>query len=167
MDKKTSIVVMAAGMGSRFGGLKQIEPVGPNGESILDFSIFDAKRAGFSEVVFIIRKDFEKEFIEKVGKNAEKYMDVKYVFQDINNIPSNYPIPEDRTKPWGTAHAIYCCKDVVKNSFAVINADDYYGIDSFRIINEQISASDDICMVGYKLGNTLTENGTVSRGVVK
>jgi len=165
MDKKTSIVVMAAGMGSRFGGLKQIEPVGPNGESILDFSIFDAKRAGFSEVVFIIRKDFEKEFIEKVGKNAEKYMDVKYVFQDINNIPSNYPIPEDRTKPWGTAHAIYCCKDVVKNSFAVINADDYYGIDSFRIINEQISASDDICMVGYKLGNTLTENGTVSRGV--
>ena len=165
MNNKTSVVVMAAGMGSRFGGLKQIEPVGPNGESILEFSIFDAKRAGFDEVVFIIRKDFEEDFKNKIGKKVEKYIDVKYVFQDMANIPSPYSVPEDRTKPWGTAHAIYCCKDAVKNAFAVINADDYYGINSFKIIHDQISKNDEICMVGYKLGNTLTENGTVARGV--
>lgn len=165
MNNKTSVVVMAAGMGSRFGGLKQIEPVGPNGESILEFSIFDAKRAGFDEVVFIIRKDFEEDFKNKIGKKVEKYIDVKYVFQDMANIPSPYSVPEDRTKPWGTAHAIYCCKDAVKNAFAVINADDYYGINSFKIIHDQIAANDEICMVGYKLGNTLTENGTVARGV--
>lgn len=165
MNNKTSVVVMAAGMGSRFGGLKQIEPVGPNGESILEFSIFDAKRAGFDEVVFIIRKDFEEDFKNKIGEKVEKYIDVKYVFQDMANIPSPYSVPEDRTKPWGTAHAIYCCKDAVKNAFAVINADDYYGINSFKIIHDQISKNDEICMVGYKLGNTLTENGTVARGV--
>ena len=165
MSKKVSLVVMAAGMGSRFGGLKQIEPVGPKGESILDFSVFDAKRAGFDEVVFIIRKDFEEEFKNKIGKAVEKYIDVKYVFQDMNFIPDNYSVPSNRTKPWGTAHAIYCCKDAVKNPFAVINADDYYGINSYKIIYNNLISNDEICMVGYKLGNTLTENGTVARGV--
>ncbi len=165
MSKRISLVVMAAGMGSRFGGLKQIEPVGPKGESILDFSVFDAKRAGFDEVVFIIRKDFEDDFKNKIGKVVEKYIDVKYVFQDMGFIPDNYSVPSDRTKPWGTAHAIYCCKDSVKNPFAVINADDYYGINSYKIIYNNLISNDEICMVGYKLGNTLTENGTVARGV--
>lgn len=165
MRKKASLVVMAAGMGSRFGGLKQIEPVGPNGESILDFSVFDAKRSGFDEAVLIILKDFEDEFKEKVGKKIEKLIDVKYVFQDMNFIPGKYSVSPDRTKPLGTAHAVYCCKDVVSNPFAVINADDYYGINSFKILYDEISREDGISMVGYRLGNTLTENGTVARGV--
>ena len=165
MSRETTLVVMAAGMGSRFGGLKQIEPMGKNGEIILDYSVFDAKRAGFSKVVFIIKKEIEKEFREVSGKRIEKMMDTEYVFQDLNNVPSWFEIPDVRKKPWGTGHAILSAKDVVKTPFAVINADDFYGADAFVSINKHLTTSDDFCMVGYNLENTLTENGTVARGI--
>lgn len=165
MGKDATLVVMAAGMGSRFGGLKQLEPIGPNGEVILDFSVFDAVKAGFNKVVIIIRRDIEKDFREIVGNRIEKYVDTEYVFQDMENLPAGFSVPEGRTKPWGTGHAVYCCRDVVKTPFALINADDYYGQTSFKILYDQLTSSEDICMVGYKLGNTLTENGTVARGV--
>ncbi len=165
MSNSAAIVVMAAGMGSRFGGLKQLEPIGPGGEVILDFSVFDAARAGFNKAVFIIRKDIEKDFREAVGKRVEKHIDTEYVFQDMENIPEGFSVPEGRTKPWGTGHAIYCCKNVIDTPFAVINADDYYGKGAFKTIYDEITTNDGTCMVGYKLGNTLTENGTVARGV--
>ncbi len=165
MNKDATLVVMAAGMGSRFGGLKQLEPIGPNGEVILDFSVFDAVKAGFNKVVFIIRRDIEKDFRELVGKRIESKVDTEYVFQDMDKLPEGFAVPDGRTKPWGTGHAIYCCKDVVKTPFAIINADDYYGQSAFRTIYEELTSSDSTCMVGYRLGNTLTENGTVARGV--
>lgn len=161
----TSLVVMAAGMGSRFGGLKQIAPIGPNGEVILDFSIYDAKEAGFNKAVFIIKKAIEKDFRECIGKRIEKMIDVSYVFQETDKIPNDFSKLSKREKPWGTGHAILCAKDAVTTPFAAINADDYYGKDSFRLIHSHLTKSQDICMVGYKLINTLTENGTVSRGV--
>ena len=166
MSKEATLVVMAAGMGSRFGGLKQIEPIGPKGEALLDFSVYDAKKAGFTEVVFVIKHSIEKEFKESVGKRIEKQIPVKYVFQETSELPEGYACPADREKPWGTGHAIYCCKDTVKNPFAVINADDYYGSSAFKKIYEHLTSdSKDYCMVGFRLSNTLTENGTVSRGV--
>lgn len=166
MSKEATLVVMAAGMGSRFGGLKQIEPIGPKGEALLDFSVYDAKKAGFTEVVFVIKHSIEKEFKESVGKRIEKQIPVKYVFQETSELPEGYVCPADREKPWGTGHAIYCCKDTVKNPFAVINADDYYGSSAFKKIYEHLTSdSKDYCMVGFRLSNTLTENGTVSRGV--
>lgn len=165
MKKDATLVVMAAGMGSRFGGLKQLEPIGPNGEVILDFSVFDAKKAGFNKVVFIIRRDIEEDFRNILGKRIESKIDTEYVFQDMNNLPEGFTVPADRTKPWGTGHAVYSCKNVVKTPFALINADDYYGQSAFKIIYDQLTQSDDLCMVGYKLGNTLTENGTVARGI--
>ncbi len=166
MSKEATLVVMAAGMGSRFGGLKQIEPIGPKGEALLDFSVYDAKKAGFTEVVFVIKHSIEKEFKESVGKRIEKQIPVKYVFQETSELPDGYACPADREKPWGTGHAIYCCKDTVKNPFAVINADDYYGSSAFKKIYEHLTSdSKDYCMVGFRLSNTLTENGTVSRGV--
>lgn len=166
MSKEATLVVMAAGMGSRFGGLKQIEPIGPKGEALLDFSVYDAKKAGFTEVVFVIKHSIEKEFKESVGKRIEKQIPVKYVFQETSELPEGYVCPTEREKPWGTGHAIYCCKDTVKNPFAVINADDYYGSSAFKKIYEHLTSdSKDYCMVGFRLSNTLTENGTVSRGV--
>ena len=166
MSKEATLVVMAAGMGSRFGGLKQIEPIGPKGEALLDFSVYDAKKAGFTEVVFVIKHSIEKEFKESVGKRIEKQIPVRYVFQETSELPEGYACPTDREKPWGTGHAIYCCKDTVKNPFAVINADDYYGSSAFKKIYEHLTSdSKDYCMVGFRLSNTLTENGTVSRGV--
>lgn len=165
MSKDATLVVMAAGMGSRFGGLKQLEPIGPNGEVILDFSVFDALKAGFNKVVFIIRRDIEKDFRELVGKRIENKVDTEYVFQDMDKLPEGFSVPEERTKPWGTGHAIYCCKDVVNTPFAIINADDYYGQGSFKAIYNELTSSDSTCMVGYRLGNTLTENGTVARGI--
>lgn len=165
MTKDATLVVMAAGMGSRFGGLKQLEPIGPNGEVILDFSVFDAVKAGFNKVAIIIRRDIEKDFRELVGSRIEKYVETEYVFQDIERLPEGFSVPDGRTKPWGTGHAIFCCADVVKNPFAVINADDYYGQSAFKLIYDKLVSGEDICMVGYKLGNTLTENGTVARGV--
>ncbi len=166
MKIDATLVVLAAGMGSRFGGLKQIEPIGPNGEALLDFSVYDAKKAGFNKVVFIIKEAIEKEFKETVGKRIEKLIDTEYVFQETYKLPEGYTCPEDREKPWGTAHAIYCCKDVVKTPFAVINADDYYGPSAYKQIYETLaSGTEDYCMVGFRLANTLTENGSVSRGV--
>lgn len=161
----TELLVMAAGMGSRFGGLKQIEPIGPNGEVILDFSVHDAAKAGFNKAVFIIKKEIEKEFREVVGKRIEKMIDVDYAYQEIDKLPAGYTVPDGRTKPWGTAHAVLCAKDVVSSPFAVINADDFYGQSSYKIIHDELVKNSGMCMVGYQLGNTITENGTVSRGV--
>lgn len=161
----TELLIMAAGMGSRFGGLKQIEPIGPNGEIILDFSIYDAVEAGFNKAIFIIKKEIEKEFRQVVGKRIEKMIDVEYAFQEIDKLPEGYEVPSDRVKPWGTAHAVLCARDVVKSPFAVINADDFYGKSSYKIIHDELIQSNGMCMVGYELGNTITENGTVSRGV--
>lgn len=161
-----TLVVLAAGMGSRFGGLKQIEPIGPGGEALLDFSVYDAKKAGFNKVVFIIKKAIEKEFKETVGKRIEKIIDVEYAFQELDNLPNGFTCPEDRQKPWGTGHAIYCCKDIVKTPFAVINADDYYGFEAYnQIYNQLKKQTGNYCMVGFRLENTLTDNGSVSRGI--
>ncbi|MBQ8304286.1 MAG: nucleotidyltransferase [Clostridia bacterium] len=166
MKFNATLVVMAAGMGSRFGGLKQIEPIGPKGEALLDFSVYDAKKAGFTKVVFVIKHEIEKDFKEIVGKRVEKVLPTEYVFQEVNDLPEGFTCPEGRTKPWGTGQAILCCKDVVKEPFAIINADDYYGQSAFKQIYDQLKAdSENYCVVGYRLANTLTENGTVSRGV--
>ena len=167
---KPVLVIMAAGMGSRYGGLKQIDPIDEQGHIIMDFSIFDAKRAGFEKVVFIIKKENEQDFKEAIGKRIEEVMEVEYVFQDINNIPGGFVVPEGRVKPWGTAHAVLSAIDVIDGPFAVINADDYYGRDAFQKIYDYLSTHQDdekyrYTMVGYQLGNTLTENGHVSRGI--
>ena len=159
------LVVMAAGMGSRFGGLKQIEPVGPNGEFIIDYSIYDAKRAGFDKVVFIIKEENYEIFRDTIGKRVEGKIDVEYVFQDIKNVPDGVVIPSDRVKPLGTGHAVLSCKDTVKDNFIIINADDFYGRDAYvRAANFFKENKDDYAMVGYIIGNTLTENGSVKRG---
>ncbi len=166
LTKDITLVVMAAGMGSRFGGLKQIEPIGPNGEVLLDFSVFDAVKAGFTKVVFVIKHAIEADFKEMVGRRIAKQVKVEYVFQETDVLPKGFTCPPDRVKPWGTAHAILCCKDVVKEPFAVINADDYYGRSAFIKIAEFLKTDpEDYCMVGFRLANTLTENGYVSRGV--
>ena len=166
MKKDITLVVMAAGMGSRFGGLKQIEPVGRNGEAILDFSVYDAIKAGFTKVVFVIKHAIEKDFKEFVGKRIEKKIKVEYIYQETDKLPEGFVCPADREKPWGTAHAILCCKDVVKEPFAVVNADDFYGRSAFtQIANYLQNEETNYCMVGFRLVNTLTENGHVSRGV--
>ena len=165
-----SLVVMAAGIGSRYGGgIKQLEQVGPSGEIIMDYSIYDAMEAGFRKVVFIIRKDLEKDFKEIIGNRIEKHIQVEYVYQEMDALPEGFTKPADRTKPWGTGHAVLCCKELVKEPFAVINADDYYGKEGFKRIYEYLSsgsnAEGDYCMAGFILGNTLSENGAVTRGV--
>ncbi|MDO4608368.1 MAG: sugar phosphate nucleotidyltransferase [Clostridia bacterium] len=166
MSFDATLVVMAAGMGSRFGGLKQIEPIGPDGQAIIDFSVYDAKAAGFNKVVFIIKHEIEKEFKEIVGSRIEKMIDVDYAFQEIDMLPDGFTCPGDRVKPWGTAHAIYCARHKVNTPFAVINADDYYGKDAYvKMYNHLKEQKGDFCMVGFRLQNTLTENGTVSRGI--
>lgn len=158
---ETTLVVMAAGMGSRFGGLKQMTPVGPNGEFLMDFSAYDAKKAGFSKVVFVIKKEMEEDFNNVVGKRVKKYIDVDYVFQEIDTLP------EGRVKPFGTGHAILCCRDKVTTPFAIINADDYYGKSAYVEINNflKTAKSGEFAMVAYDLDKTTTENGTVTRGV--
>ena len=168
--KKPVLVIMAAGMGSRYGGLKQIDPIDADGHMIIDFSLFDAKRAGFEKVVFIIKEENEEVFKEVIGNRIAGYMDVEYVFQNIHNIPDGFAVPEGRVKPWGTAHAVLSAIDVIDGPFAVINADDYYGKDAFQKIYDYLSTHQDdekyrYTMVGYQLGNTLTENGHVSRGI--
>ena len=167
---KPILVIMAAGMGSRYGGLKQIDPVDEQGHIIIDFSLYDAMRAGFERAIFIIKKENEEAFREVIGDRVSKHMEVKFVFQDLNDVPEGFEIPEGRVKPWGTAHAIYSCRDVIDAPFAVINADDYYGVEAFKVIYDYlVSHSDDekyrYAMVGYRLGNTLTEFGSVARGV--
>lgn len=171
MSSITTLIIMAAGMGSRYGGIKQLEPVGPNGEIIMDYSIYDAIEAGFNKVVFIIRKDLEKDFKEVIGERIEKHVDVEYVFQELDAIPSGYKVQEGRTKPWGTGQAVLCCKDVVNEPFAVINADDYYGKEAFKVIYNYLNSESkdpyEYCMAGFILGNTLSDNGAVTRGVCK
>ena len=166
MKKDITLIVMAAGMGSRFGGLKQIEPVGKNGEAILDFTVYDAIKAGFTKVVFVIKHAIENDFKEFVGSRIAKKIKVEYVFQEIDKLPDGFTAPDDRQKPWGTAHAILCCKDVVNEPFAVVNADDFYGRSALQKVAEFLKQEENnYCMVGFRLANTLTENGSVSRGV--
>jgi choline kinase len=166
-----TLIILAAGMGSRFGGLKQIEPIDEYGHFIIDYSIYDAIREGFTKVVFIIKRENYDIFRETIGKRIEKKIEVEYVFQEIDNLPEGYSVPEGRIKPWGTAHAILCAKDKVDENFAIINADDFYGRDAYHVISKFMknnNTHDNIlryAMAGYKVKNTLTENGSVKRGV--
>ena len=163
-----TLVIMAAGMGSRFGGLKQIEPIDEYGNFIIDYSIYDAIEAGFDKVIFIIKEENYDIFRETVGKRVEKNIEVEYVFQELNNLPNGYSVPEGREKPWGTGHAILCAKDAVHENFAIINADDFYGRDAFKVIAEFLKSnkeSNKYAMAGYKVCNTLSETGSVKRGV--
>ena len=169
--KKPTLVIMAAGLGSRYGGLKQIDPVGPNGEIIIDYSLYDAAKAGFEQVIFIIKKENEQQFREVIGKRASKLLDVKYAFQNLEDIPAGFKIPPGRVKPWGTTHAVLSAKYLIDGSFAAINADDYYGSGSFSLLYEFLLNPSGVgdkypfAMMGYKLGNTLTDFGSVARGV--
>ena len=173
--KKTALVVMAAGIGSRFGGgIKQLAKLGPHGEIIMDYSVHDALAAGFDRIIFIIRKDIEKDFREIIGNRIEKVADCDYAFQEISMLPAGFSVPEGRKKPWGTAHALLQVRDLVDCPFAVINADDFYGREGFRLLHEyMVNEMDetkpcfDMCMAGYIVGNTLSDNGTVSRGVCR
>lgn len=168
----TTLIIMAAGIGSRFGeGIKQLAQMGPNGEIIMDYSIHDAKEAGFNKVVFIIRKDIFKEFEEIIGNRIKEQIDVEYVFQELDDLPEGFEVPEGRTKPWGTGQAVLCCKDVVKEPFVIINADDYYGKEAYVKVHDYLVQEQPedgllhICMAGFRLGNTLSDNGSVTRGV--
>ena len=172
MSKKPILVVMAAGMGSRYGGLKQIDPVGNCGEAILDYSLFDAHEAGFETAVIIIKEAIREDFMATVGKRLEKCpMEIRYAYQELDKIPAGYAVPEGRTKPWGTSHAVLCAKEEIGDApFAVLNADDYYGKSAFKVIYDYLSNAEDgekydYCMVGYELGKTVTDNGSVARGV--
>lgn len=167
---KPTLFVLAAGMGSRYGGLKQLDGLGPHGETIMDYSIYDAIQSGFGKVVFVIRKDFEQEFREKILSKYESKIPTEVVFQSINDLPEGFSCPEDRTKPWGTNHAVLMGKDVIKEPFAVINSDDFYGRNSFEVLGKALSelpedSHDRYFMVGFNVGNTMSESGTVSRGV--
>lgn len=165
---KPTLLILAAGMGSRFGGLKQIEPVGPNGEAIIDYSIYDAIKAGFGKVVFVIRESFADAFREKFDPILEGKIDVEYVFQELDNLPKGFSLPEDREKPWGTAHAILVTKDVINEPFCALNADDFYGFNAYKVMAEFLTQSADpaeYSMVGYKLSHTLSDHGSVSRGI--
>lgn len=166
MNKDLTLVIMAAGMGSRFGGLKQIEPVGPNGEFIIDYSIYDAKKAGFNKVVFIIKKSFEKEFKETIGKRLEGNIKVEYAYQEMDDVPEGTIIPEGREKPFGTGHALYTARNYIHEPFAVISADDFYGSEAFVDLAQGLQNNKDYVIIGYKIGSTLTENGSVKRGVI-
>ena len=163
-----TLLILAAGMGSRFGGLKQLEPVGPSGETLLDYSVYDALRAGFTKVVFVIRRDFAEEFRAKVGHAYEEHVAVSYVHQELEDLPEGFTVPEGRSKPWGTGHAFLSARDVIRGPFAAINADDFYGASAFQILADFFAAEnkpDQFAMVGYRLDRTLSENGSVSRGI--
>ncbi|MEZ5104732.1 MAG: sugar phosphate nucleotidyltransferase [Draconibacterium sp.] len=165
---KPTLLILAAGMGSRFGGLKQVEPVGPNGEAIIDYSIFDAIRAGFGKVVFIIRESFADAFKEKFDKKLAGRIDVEYVYQELNMLPEGFSLPEGREKPWGTAHAILVAKDVIHEPFCALNADDFYGYNAYKVMADFLTSSKndhEYSMVGYQLKNTLSDFGSVSRGI--
>ena len=163
---KPTLLVLAAGMGSRYGGLKQIDPVGPNGETIIDYSIYDAMRAGFGKLVFVIRKDIEAQFREIIGARFEQRIAVEYVYQELDKLPAPYKLPEGRTKPWGTTHAIMMAQDAIKEPFAAINADDFYGQHAYKILAQHLTSdAPDYAMVGFILKNTLSDHGSVARGV--
>jgi NDP-sugar pyrophosphorylase family protein len=167
----STLLILAAGMGSRYGGLKQLDPVGPKGETLLDYSVHDAIRAGFGRVVFLIRRDIEKEFREKVGARYDGKVTVGYAFQELNDLPGGFSPPAGRTKPWGTAHAVWCARDAVAENFAAINADDFYGAQTFRVMAEFLRGTDanarpaQFAMAAFRLGRTLSEHGTVARGI--
>jgi len=170
MKKRPTLVIMAAGMGSRYGGLKQIDPVGLNGEIIMDYSIYDARLAGFGKIVFVIKKEFYNIFKEKIGDRISRLEDIEvnYVFQDLRSIPKKYNFPKNRIKPWGTGHAILSCKDIIDEPFAVINADDFYGSTTFKLIYDELINQTDRCgysMIGFQLGKTISKNGSVARGI--
>ncbi len=165
--KKTSLLVLAAGMGSRYGGLKQMEPFGIKGETILDFSVHDALEAGFSEVIFIIKKEIEEDFKKIVGNRIEKKISVKYAYQELSKLPEGAIVPEGRVKPWGTAHALLCAKDVIDSPFVIINSDDYYGKNGFKLLKKHIDESDEFAMAAYRVENTLSDKGSVTRGVCR
>ena len=166
--QKTALVIMAAGIGSRFGkGIKQLAPVGPCGEIIMDYSIHDALEAGFNKVVFIIRKDLEEEFRRVIGERIEKITEVEYVFQELDDLPEGFTKPADRMKPWGTGQAVLAAKKVIKTPFIVINADDYYGREGFKAVHEYLMNGGKSCMAGFVLSNTLSDNGGVTRGICK
>ncbi len=166
---KPELVVMAAGVGSRFGGLKQLEPVGPSGEKVMDYALFDAKRAGVERVVFVIRREFEDLFREQVGAKYSAWMEVDYAFQELDLLPQGFPLPAGRTKPWGTAHAVLAAQGQVKGPFLVINADDFYGRTAFRILVDFLGkpeeVADSYAMVAFRMANTLSDHGTVARGI--
>lgn len=166
---KPTLFILAAGMGSRYGGLKQLDGLGPSGETIMDYSVYDALRAGFGKIVFVIRKDFEQEFRDKIISKYEGHVSVDVVFQDIKNIPAGYSVNPERTKPWGTNHAVLMGKGVIKEPFGVINADDYYGAESFKLLADFLRSVEGkkncYCMIGFNIENTLSENGGVSRGL--
>ncbi|MCM1005876.1 MAG: nucleotidyltransferase [Prevotella sp.] len=166
---KPTLYILAAGMGSRYGGLKQLDGLGPTGETIMDYSVYDALRAGFGKIVFVIRRDFEQDFREKVLSKYEGHVPVEVVFQSIDALPEGYTVPDGRTKPWGTGHAVLMGKDVIKEPFAVINADDFYGAESFQMLADFLRSveakKNEYCMIGFKIENTLSENGGVSRGL--
>jgi hypothetical protein len=166
---KPTLIILAAGMGSRYGSLKQVDSVGPNGETIIDYSVYDALRAGFGKIVFVIRRDIEKDFLDVFGKRFDGKVPYEIVFQELDMLPDGIKCPPDRVKPWGTAHAVWVCRNVVKEPFAVINADDFYGSDSFQVLAKALTNTalqpEDYFMVGYHLKNTLSEQGSVSRGV--
>jgi len=166
---KPTLFVLAAGMGSRYGGLKQLDGLGPNGETIMDYSIFDAIRGGFGKVVFVIRKDFESDFRSKILSKYENHIPVEVVFQSLDQLPVGFSLPPERTKPWGTNHAVLTGKGVINEPFLVINADDFYGRDSYAVIGRELAAAagkqNEYCMVGFRVGNTLSESGSVARGV--
>jgi Uncharacterized MobA-related protein len=166
---KPTLFVLAAGMGSRYGGLKQLDGLGPEGETIMDYSIYDAVRGGFGKVVFVIRHSFESDFREKIIKKYENVIPVELVFQELDNLPEGFVLNPERVKPWGTNHAVLMGKDVIKEPFAVINADDFYGRESFKILADYLTGlegkKDSYCMIGYRVGNTLSESGSVARGI--
>ena len=163
--KKTTLVVLAAGLGSRFGGSKQIAPLGPKGEILIEFSIYDAVKAGFDKIVMIIKKENEEDLRKIFSKRIEKMATVEYVYQALDMLPEGFFAPLGRTKPWGTAHAILCSKDAVDTPFGVINADDFYGYESFKLLHDHLISSNEMCNVGFLLGSTLSEHGSVSRGI--
>jgi len=163
---KPTLLVLAAGMGSRYGGLKQMDPMGPSGETVLDYSVFDAIRAGFGKVVFVIRKDFAEDFKQKVGARFEEKIEVDYVFQDVMDLPDGFEVPVGRVKPWGTSHAVLAARESIQGAFAVINADDFYGRDGLKKVAECL-VEDSYSLVGYQLDNTLSDHGSVNRGVCK
>ncbi len=172
MSQQPALIIMAAGIGSRYGGLKQVDPVGPNGEIIIDYSIYDALRAGFGKIVFLIRKEIEEIFHEKIGQEVDPRVETQYVLQDLCSLPPGFRVPEGRVKPWGTGHAVLCCKGAVSGPFAVINSDDFYGLGAFQTLagylRQACDLSDgpyDYSMVGYVLRNALSEHGSVARGV--
>ena len=165
---KPTLFVLAAGMGSRYGGLKQLDGLGPHGETIMDYSIYDAIRSGFGKVVFVIRHDFEEDFRAKILSRYENHIPVEVVFQSLNDLPEGYTCPEGRTKPWGTNHALLMGKNVINEPFAIINADDFYGRDSFKVLADFLSnatGENNYCMVGFRIGNTMSKSGTVARGI--